>query len=147
VIWRRTSRVEIYDTDASGLIFYGAPTRWFADAEQELYDALGVRWPMMESEHGAATDHLGPSAPTRSYEVHLDGPLRFREVYLHEAWISRVGRSSFTMSHRISVAGEVRVRGDVHRVYVEVDADGTMAPRDVPQLFRDAVVEIGAVPG
>ena len=35
VIWQRMGRVEIHDTDASGLIFYGAPTQWFAVAEQD----------------------------------------------------------------------------------------------------------------
>ena len=35
MMFRRRGRVQIYDTDASGLIFYGAPARWFADGEQE----------------------------------------------------------------------------------------------------------------
>lgn len=146
VIWQRTGRVEIYDTDASGLIFYGAPTQWFAVAEQELYDALAIRWPMGDSEHGVATKHEGASAPTRSYEIHLDGPLRFRERFVHDVWISAVGRTSFSMSHEISVDGEVRVRGVVRRVYVDVDATGVMVPAEVPQAIRDAVVDRNSVP-
>jgi acyl-CoA thioesterase FadM len=146
VIFQRTGRVEIYDTDASGLIFYGAPTQWFAVAEQELYDALGIRWPMGDSERGVATPHLGASAPTRSYEIHLDRPLHFRERFVHEVWISAVGRTSFSMSHEISVDGDVRLRGVVRRVYVEVDAAGAMAPAEVPQAFRDAVVDRDSVP-
>ena len=146
VIWQRTGRVAIHDTDASGLIFYGAPTQWFAVAEQELYDALDIRWPMGESEYGVATAHVGASAPTRSYEIHLDGPLRFRERYVHEVWISAVGRTSFSMSHEISVDGEVRVRGVVRRVYVVVAEDGSMVPAEVPQPIRDAVVDRDSVP-
>jgi acyl-CoA thioesterase FadM len=146
VIWERTGRVEIYDTDASGLIFYGAPTQWFAVAEQELYDALDIRWPLGESELGVATTHRGASSPTRSYEIHLDGPLRFRERYLHEVWISAVGRTSFAMSHEISVEGDVRIRGVVRRVYVTVGDDGSMVPTVVPQVFRDAVVDRDSVP-
>ena len=140
MIHRLDGRVEIYDTDASGLIFYGAPTRWFADAEQELYDALGIRWPLMESEGGGAAATEGPSAPTRAYEVHLDGPLRFRERYVHEVWVSRVGRTSFSFAHRISVDGAVRLRASVHRVYVLVGPGGAMAPAEVPASLRDAVV-------
>ena len=146
MIWQRTGRVEIYDTDASGLIFYGAPTHWFAVAEQELYDALDIRWPMGDSEQGVATRHEGASAPTRSYEIHLDGPLRFRERFVHDVWISAVGRTSFSMSHEISVDGDVRVRGVVRRVYVEVDATGVMVPAEVPQSIRDAVVDRDSVP-
>jgi acyl-CoA thioesterase FadM len=146
VIWQRTGRVAIHDTDASGLIFYGAPTEWFAVAEQELYDALEIRWPMGESEQGVAAVHVGASAPTRSYEIHLDGPLRFRERYLHEVWFSAVGRTSFSISHEISVDGDVRVRGVVRRVYVVVDAAGTMVPIEVPQQFRAAVVDRDSVP-
>ena len=144
MIVRRTSRVEIYDTDASGLIFYGAPIRRFADAEQLLYDALGIRWPMMDSDGPPGL--ASPSSPTRSFEIHLDRPLRFRELYDHDVWISRVGRTSFSMSHEISVGGEVRVRGVVHRVYVEVDGSGDMHPAQVPQAFRDAVVDRDSVP-
>ncbi len=140
MIHRRDGRVEIYDTDASGLIFYGAPTRWFADAEQQLYDTLGIRWPLMESEGGEAAAAEGPSAPTRSFEIHLDGPLRFRERYVHEVWVSHVGRTSFTFGHRISVDGDVRIRGTVRRVFVVVAPDGTMEPADVPAHLRDAVV-------
>lgn len=146
VIWQRTGRVAIHDTDASGLIFYGAPTQWFAVAEQELYDALGISWPMGQSEHGIATQHLGASAPTRSYEIHLDGPLRFRELYVHDVWISAAGRTSFAMSHEISVDGDVRVRGVVRRVYVIVDEHGAMTPAEVPQPIRDAVVDRDSVP-
>jgi len=40
----------------------------------------------------------------------------------------------------------VRVRGVVRRVYVVVDAAGTMVPAEVPQQFRDAVVDRDSVP-
>jgi acyl-CoA thioesterase FadM len=141
-IHHRIGRVQIYDTDASGLIFYGAPARWFADAEQELYDVLRIRMPLMDSENGTAPNgQAGPSAPTRSFEVHIDRPLRFRELYDHAVWISRAGRTSFSISHRISVDGEVRIRGIVHRVWVDVDPTGNMVPAVVPAMFRDAVVD------
>jgi acyl-CoA thioesterase FadM len=140
-VHRHRRRVQIYDTDASGLIFYGAPARWFADAEQELYDVLGIRMPLMDSSDREAAAAAGPSAPTRSFEVHIDRPLYFREEYDHEVWVSRAGRTSFALSHRISVDGEVRVRGTVNRVWVEVDERGVMLPALVPDMFRKAVVE------
>jgi acyl-CoA thioesterase FadM len=65
---------------------------------------------------------------------------------VHEVWISAVGRTSFSMSHEISVDGEVRVRGVVRRVYVVVDEDGSMVPAEVPQPIRDAVVDRDSVP-
>lgn len=73
--------------------------------------------------------------------------MRFRERYEHNVWISRVGRTSFSMSHEISVGGEVRVRAVVHRVYVETDASGNMVPVEVPPAFRDAVVDRDSVAG
>ena len=141
MMFRRRGRVQIYDTDASGLIFYGAPARWFADGEQEFFEALGLRMPLMESEFGEASQDLtGPSAPTRSFDVHIDSPLRFLQVFDHDVWISRVGNTSFSISHRISVGGETKVRGSVNRVYVEVDDGGNMIPATVPAIIRDAVV-------
>jgi acyl-CoA thioesterase FadM len=95
----------------------------------------------MESEGGGAAATEGPSAPTRAYEVHLDGPLRFRERFVHEVWVSRVGRTSFAFAHRISVDGAVRLRATVHRVYVLVGPDGAMAPAEVPEPLRKVVVD------
>ena len=142
MMFRRRGRVQIYDTDASGLIFYGAPARWFADGEQEFFEALGLRMPLMETESGeAAQDLTGPSAPTRSFDVQIDSPLRFLQVFDHDVWVSRVGKTSFSISHRISVAGQTKVRGSVNRVYVEVDSDGKMIPAVVPPIIRDAVTD------
>ena len=142
MMFRRRGRVQIYDTDASGLIFYGAPARWFADAEQEFFEALGLRMPLMETEFGETSQVLtGPSAPTRSFDVQIDSPLRFLQVFDHDVWISRVGKTSFSISHRISVGGETKVRGSVNRVYVEVDSEGKMIPAAVPAIIRDAITE------
>jgi acyl-CoA thioesterase FadM len=141
MMFRRRGRVQIYDTDASGLIFYGAPARWFADGEQEFFEALGLRMPLMETESGEAADLAGPSAPTRSFDVQIDSPLRFLQVFDHDVWVSRVGKTSFSISHRISVGGETKVRGSVNRVYVEVDSGGRMIPAVVPSIIRDAVTE------
>ena len=58
----------------------------------------------------------------------------------------RVERTSFSMSHEISVEGDVRVRGVVRRVYVMVGEDGSMVPTAVPQVFRDSVVDRDSVP-
>ena len=62
-------------------------------------------------------------------------------MFDHDVWISRVGNTSFSISHRISVGGETKVRGSVNRVYVEVDGGGTMIPATVPAIIRDAIVE------
>lgn len=139
MIVHRRGRVEIFDTDASGLIYFGATARWMADAEQDLLDAIGMSFDMVNVSDDAG--QAGPSAPTRSYEVSIDARLGYLDEFDHELWVSRVGRSSYTVSHRITRDGVVCARGEVHRVYVDVQPGVGMVPVDVPAAIRNAVTD------
>jgi acyl-CoA thioesterase FadM len=76
VIHIRSGIVQIYDTDASGLIFFGAPVRWFVEGEGEFMHGTGL---LQALGHDREFAEAGPMAPTRAYEVSLDRPLRFRD--------------------------------------------------------------------
>lgn len=127
-------RVEIYDTDASGLIFYGAPIRWFCAAETEFVRRFGLAEDVGQS---MAAD--GPFAPTRSVEIELLKAMRFLDEFDHHVWVSAVGRTSYSMSHAVRVGGEVCVRGVVRRVRVQAAADGSMVPVEVTARLRRLV--------
>ncbi|HEX3947666.1 MAG TPA: acyl-CoA thioesterase [Acidimicrobiales bacterium] len=134
----RRGAVQIYDTDASGLIFFAAPLRWFAEGEEEYMDRFGL---LDLLGHLRNFDEAGPMAPTRAYEVALDRPLRFRDRYEQRTWIGRVGATSYSVEHLISVDGQARARGTVHRVTVTPGPDGTLVPMAVPEALRDYVVD------
>jgi acyl-CoA thioesterase FadM len=133
----RHFRVAIYDTDASGLIFFGAPTRWWADAEVEFLAALDIPFPLMDPMSSSSTQGL--SCPVRAYEVSIDRPLRYHEPVQHRTWIGEVGRTSCVFVHEVSSCGSVCVRGRTTRVFVDVAGDGSMVPVAVPDAIRAAV--------
>ena len=139
MIVRRRGRVEIFDTDASGLIFFGATTRWMADGEQDLLDAIGMSFEMVNVAEDSTQG--GASAPTRSYEVSIDARMGYLDEFDHELWVSRVGRTSYTISHRMLVDGVVCVQGSIHRVFVEFRPGEGMVPVAVPDVIRRAVTD------
>ncbi|HVX19772.1 MAG TPA: acyl-CoA thioesterase [Acidimicrobiales bacterium] len=136
MIHTRHASVQIYDTDASGLIFFAAPLRWFAEGEEEFMGRFGL---LEALGHRQAFAAAGPMAPTRAYDVSLDRPLRFRDQFEQRTWISKVGATSYAVSHLILVDGEPRVRGTVHRVTVAEGPDGTLVPVRAAEALRSWV--------
>jgi acyl-CoA thioesterase FadM len=128
-------RVEIFDTDASGLLFYGAPTRWFCTAETDFVRHFGLG-----EDVGQAMSTGGAFAPTRSVEIGLERPMRFLDDFEHHLWVSAVGTSSYAISHAICVRGDVCVRGLVRRVRVQPTAAGGLEPVPVTDRMRALVL-------
>ncbi len=129
--FERTRRIYLYDMDVSGLLFFGAPTRWLAEAEAELLESLGVG--ILEGDFGT---------PVRSMEIDYLKPLRLHEEVFQEAWVSKVGRSSFTISHRFSKAGGVvAVSAETRHVYLRMS---DVQPHPVPEAIRGAVADDAA---
>jgi len=119
-----TSRhIFLHDTDASGLIFFGAVSRWLSEAETALFDAIGHK-------------SLGPdgtASPVRSMNVEYLRPLRFRDKCEHLVWVSDVGKSSFTVDHELRHDGEIAVTARIVHVSVTLE---TMALAPAPEEIR-----------
>lgn len=128
-------RVEIFDTDASGLLFYGAPTRWFCTAETDFVRHFGLG-----EDVGQSMSTGGAFAPTRSVEISLERPMRFLDDFEHRLWVSAAGSSSYAISHVIIVGGDVCVRGVVRRVRVRSTASGGLEPVTVTDRLRELVL-------
>lgn len=123
----RARRVYLYDTDASGLLFFGAPARWLAEAEADLLGSLGV---------GILDGGFG--VPVRSVTIEYLEPLELHENVHQEAWISRVGRTSFTITHQFSKeGGQVAVSAETRHVYVRMT---DVTPHPVPTAIRRGLV-------
>src|SRR6056297_3588636 len=89
----------MYDTDASGLIFFGAPTRL----------------------------ETGSAAVVRAASFAYERPMRLGDTFVHRAGVSRAGLTSFDVSHEISVRGVVTVRAVVTHVSTDL-ATGEAVP-------------------
>lgn len=119
------NEIHIYDTDASGLIYYGASTRFFHDAQMVLFRHLGYRPDFVE----------GSSTVVRSASFELHSPLRMGDVYESEAWVAEVGRTSIRVGHRVVSGGRVCLTGTTGFVHVSIH---TMQAAPLPDVLATA---------
>ncbi len=90
----------------------------------------------------------GHRVVVRAQRLALTAPVRFHEALDVETWVSRVGRSSLDMSHRVVRAGDGAEVARARVTAVHVGPDGRPAP--VPEAMARAVtsgpeVEIAAL--
>lgn len=104
-------RVRLDDTDSSGLIYYGAVTRWLTRAQFELWLALGFR-----------QEGLLPSPMMPVVDAHLryHGPLALGDPYELRVWIDEAGATSLTVAFEIGLDGVTKV--DARMIHVHLDA-------------------------
>jgi acyl-CoA thioester hydrolase len=118
--------VMIYDTDASGLIFFGSAARFFTRAHVVLFRQLGHR---PDFAAGFAT-------VVRGSTIELRAPLRMGDAFDSEAWVARVGRTSVTTGHRVIAHGTTCVVGTITFVHVDL---ATMRPSPLPEVLARCV--------
>ncbi len=109
--------VKLYDTDASGLIYFGAATRWVTDVTFELMDAVG---------RVVAFDG-GWTTPVRAASFEYVGMLGVGDDITVSGWFSRVGTTSFDVAIDVAKAGSTFVRATMTHVHVNL-ADGRKGP-------------------
>ena len=73
-------------------------------------------------------------------ELDYRSPIAFGEEVTVETRIDGIGRSSFTMAHRMSAGGDQRLVGDVQTVLVAYDY-AAARPMPVPDAWRDRFAE------
>ena len=111
-------RVRLDDTDSSGLIYYGAVTRWLTRAQAELWLALGFR-----------QEGLVPSPMMPVVDAHLryHGPLALGDPYELRAWIDEAGSTSLTVAFEIGLDGVTKVGARMIHVHLDA-ASGRPSP-------------------
>ena len=131
----RTTRIEWYQCDPAGIIFYPRYFEIFDASTAALFErALGLT----KFEQLKRFDFAGyPLARTRAKFIR---PTRFGDDVTVDTGI-KFGRASFEIEHRLSLAGEICVECSETRVWVVRDpATGGIksqpVPHDVLAKFR-----------
>ena len=134
---RRTLRIEWGDCDPAGIVFY---PRYFAMFDHStvllIEQALGMRKHKLYERYGFAGY---PSVETGA-RFHL--PTRFGDDVVIETAITRVGRASFSLQHRLTLDSALAVEGNETRCWVVRDDSrpgGLRAqamPEDVVAKFK-----------
>ena len=126
----RTVRIEWSDCDPAGIVFYPRYFEMFDVSTTVLIErALG----MIKFDYLKAYEFLGhPLVETRArFRI----PTRFGDTVAIETAITALGRSSFTIEHRLLKDGNLAVEGFETRVWVvrHPDDAARMAAQPIPE--------------
>lgn len=116
-------RVRLYDTDSSGLIYYGAVAPWLTRTQSEFWLALGFR---------AQTRLPHPMMPVVNATISYHAALALGDPYEIRAHIAEAGRTSVTLAFEITRA-ETRCVS-ARMTHVHLDA-ATGRPSPLPEPF------------
>jgi len=113
---RRTARIEWGDCDPAGIVFYPRYFEMFDHSTVLLIEkALGMRKLDLYERYGFA----GHPAVETQARFHL--PTRFGDDVEIESEITKLGRSSFSLQHRLTLNGALAVEGSETRVWTARD--------------------------
>jgi 4-hydroxybenzoyl-CoA thioesterase len=131
LINRRTIRIEWGDCDPAGIVFYPRYFEWFDACTLALFQAAGSLKGDLEARQGIAI----PMLDLRSRFLIPSG---FGEELIFETTITRFGRSSFDILHRVLKGADLAVECTETRVWIRIDP--TAAERLKSQPIPEAVI-------
>lgn len=119
----RTSRVEWYDTDASGHYHHATVSRWVEAAEADLYRKAGLQ-------------HMFGRIPRVRYEVDYRSRAWFGDEVETVLRVERLGTASMTFSFEVTSGRDLVASGRFVTVNAEPDAAGSAPwPEEIRVAF------------
>ena len=127
--------VVMSDTDAAGIIYYGAPTRWAERLSTAWFRSIGL--PL--SSLFAADEGM----PAVQLSVTYAGPLRLDDIVEAQLWPGGRSRRSFTLRSTFTREGrpEPAVEVRLTQTFVRRAADGSMRADQLPSTLVAALGE------
>jgi len=127
LVYRRQFTVEWGHCDPAGIVFNSRFFEYFDWSAWRLFEqALGVK----PRELAPAFGIVG--IPLVGAKARFLKPAKFNDVADIASEVSKFGRSSFEVSHRISIGGELAVEGIETRVWAGRDPDDPVKMKGVP---------------
>jgi 4-hydroxybenzoyl-CoA thioesterase len=114
---RLTIRIEWGDCDPAGIVFYPQYFKWFDACAAALFAAAGFPRADLVGKQGIVI----PMVDTRCKFLI---PFRFDDELTVETTITRFGRSSFDVQHRILKGADLAVECSETRVWSRIDFTG-----------------------
>ena len=135
LVYRRQFPIEWGHCDPAGIVFNGHFFEFFDWSAWKLFEAaLGVRPATWRRPYGIVGIPLADAKAT------FMRPAKFNDTVEIASEISRFGRASFDVRHRISVGGELAVDGTETRVWAapRTPHDTTrLRPLPIPAEVKD----------
>jgi 4-hydroxybenzoyl-CoA thioesterase len=138
LITRRTIRIEWGDCDPAGIVFYPRYFEWFDACTLGLFQAAGFLKGDLESRQGLAI----PMVDMRSRFLIPSG---FGDELTVETTITRFGRSSFDVLHRMLKGADLAVECTETRVWIRLgpSGPGRLKSQPIPEAVIQALSQDG----
>jgi 4-hydroxybenzoyl-CoA thioesterase len=135
---RRTIHIEWGDCDPAGIVYYPRFFEWFDECTAALFEAAGLKkWDLVRG-RGIVI----PMVDTRSRFLI---PSRFGDNVVVETAITRFGRSSFDVHHRMMKGADLAAECFETRVWTRMEPHVPMQmkaepiPADVIQMLTEGI--------
>jgi len=138
LINRRTIRIEWGDCDPAGIVFYPQYFKWFDAAAAALVAAAGFPRADLVGKQGIVI----PMVETRCRFLI---PSRFDDELTLETTVTRFGRSSFDLQHRVLKDEVLAVECSETRVWSKLDHTGPerLKSQPIPEAVIRALSQDG----
>ena len=133
---RRSVQIEWGDCDPAEIVFYPNYFRWFDASTAHHFGAAGLPKPELRRRYGVV------GFPMVDTQARFHIPSRFGDKVEIVTTITRFGRSSFDVEHRLMRGDKLAVEGFEKRVLVRAREGGGITscpvPEEVVALFSGA---------
>ena len=138
LINRRTIRIEWGDCDPAGIVFYPQYFKWFDAAAAALVAAAG--FPRAD-----LVERQGIVIPMVEARCRFLIPSRFDDELTLETTVTRFGRSSFDLQHRVLKDEVLAVECSETRVWTKLDHTGPekLKSQPIPEAVIRALSQDG----
>ncbi len=128
-------RVEFHQTDAAGIMHFGAFFTWMEEAEHEMLRSLGLS---VSRQDGRVT----VGWPRVSARCDYLRSVRFEDVVNVEVRVAKLGGRIVTYGFRFFRDGQDVARGEVTAVCCRFGEDGVPKAISMPQEFSEKLASL-----
>ncbi len=136
--FRYDRRLHWSECDPAGIIFFPHYSRWMVDGLNELFFSLGI------DPNGKIDGQTSRGIPCVGFSIKFSRPPHLHEMVTHEIAVTKVGRTSFTVTHRFLRGEDVLAEAEDTRVWASHSlADAGLKAVPIPGDLRARLEEAG----
>lgn len=127
-------RVEFADTDVGGIVHFSRFFVFMETAEHEFLRSIGTSVHLVEGERTIGWPRVAATCEYRS-------PARFGDELELRVRVARLGRTSITWDHQITVGDRLVATGRISSICCVLDDPAGLRPSPIPAAIADRLTD------